>query len=63
MSAEKSSYHIGNRTLDFPACSKLPQPITLPRAPNTRKDDGNSMNYQIGIGNFLMIKISLIFKP
>ena len=25
---------IGNRTRDLPACSAVPQPIALPRAPN-----------------------------
>jgi len=29
-----SNYHIGNRTRDLPACSTLPQPTVLPRAPN-----------------------------
>jgi hypothetical protein len=31
-SLEKSSDLIGNRTCDYPACSILPQPITLPGA-------------------------------
>jgi hypothetical protein len=30
---EKSNYLIGNRTRDLPACSIVPQPTTLPRAP------------------------------
>jgi hypothetical protein len=32
-SIEKSNNLIGIRTLDFPACSILPQPTALPRAP------------------------------
>jgi hypothetical protein len=32
-SSEKSSDHTGNRTRDLPACSIVPQPTTLPRAP------------------------------
>jgi hypothetical protein len=31
-SIEKSDDLIGNRTHDFPACSIVPQPTTLPRA-------------------------------
>ena len=30
---------IGNRTRDLPACSALPQPTALPRAPNTESKD------------------------
>jgi hypothetical protein len=30
----KKSSDIGNRTRDLPACSTVPQPTTLPRAPN-----------------------------
>jgi hypothetical protein len=33
-SIEKSSELIRNRTFDLPACSIVPQPTTLPRAPN-----------------------------
>jgi hypothetical protein len=32
-SIEKSNELIGNRTRDLPACSIVPQPTTLPRAP------------------------------
>jgi hypothetical protein len=32
-SIEKSNDLIGNRTRDLPACSIVPQSITLPRAP------------------------------
>jgi hypothetical protein len=32
-SVEKSNYIIGIRSRDFPACSIVPQPTTLPRAP------------------------------
>jgi hypothetical protein len=32
-SIEKSNYLIGNGTGDLPACSIVPQPTTLPRAP------------------------------
>jgi hypothetical protein len=39
---KKSSDFIGNRTYDLSACSILPQPITLPRAP---ADDGDKINY------------------
>jgi hypothetical protein len=60
MSTEKSSDLIGNRTHDSPACIIVPQRITLLHAPD--KYGGNSMNYQTGIGNFSMIKISLIFE-
>jgi hypothetical protein len=34
-SIEKSSDLIGNRTRDLPACSIMPQPTTLPRAPRS----------------------------
>jgi hypothetical protein len=33
MSTEKSNDLVGNRTRDILACSKLPPPTTLPRAP------------------------------
>jgi hypothetical protein len=33
MSTEKSNDLIGNRTRDLQACSTVPQPTTLPRAP------------------------------
>jgi hypothetical protein len=32
-SIEKSGDLIGNRTRDFPVCSIVPQPTTLPRVP------------------------------
>jgi hypothetical protein len=32
-SIEKLNYLIGNRTRDLPACSTVPQPTTLQRAP------------------------------
>jgi hypothetical protein len=31
---KKSNYLIGTRTRDLPACTIVPQPTTLPRAPN-----------------------------
>jgi hypothetical protein len=34
MSAEKSDDLTGNRTRDLLACSMVPQPVALPRAPN-----------------------------
>ena len=33
MSMKKSNDTIGNRTRDLPACSAVPQPTALPRAP------------------------------
>jgi hypothetical protein len=30
---EKKSNDIGNSSRDLPACSEVPQPLTLPRAP------------------------------
>jgi hypothetical protein len=39
-SIEKSNILIGNRIRDLPACSIVPQPTTLPRAP-----------YKIGLKN------------
>ena len=33
MSMKNSSDTIGNRTRDLPACSAVPQPTVLPRAP------------------------------
>jgi hypothetical protein len=33
-STEKANDLIGNRTHDFPACSIVPEPTTLPRAPH-----------------------------
>jgi hypothetical protein len=43
-SIEKSSVLIGTRTRDLPACSIVPQPTTLPRAPNClRVGTGNEM--------------------
>jgi hypothetical protein len=33
MSIDKSNGFIRNRNRDLPACSKVPQPTTLPRAP------------------------------
>jgi hypothetical protein len=33
MSMKNSNYTIGNRTRDVPACSAVPQPNALPRAP------------------------------
>jgi hypothetical protein len=37
MSIEKSNDLIGNRTRDLPACSIVPQPTTLPRAPDSNQ--------------------------
>jgi hypothetical protein len=37
-SIEKSN-DIGNRTLDLPTCSVVPQPTTLPRAPEMQKHE------------------------
>jgi hypothetical protein len=34
MSMKKSNDTIGNRTRDLPACSAVPQPNALPRAPS-----------------------------
>jgi hypothetical protein len=33
---KKSNDLIRNRTRDFPACSIVPQPTTLPRSPHTK---------------------------
>jgi len=33
---KNSNDTIGNRTRDLPACSAVPQPTALPRAPNVR---------------------------
>jgi len=33
MSMKKFNDNIGNRTRDLPACSAVPQPTALPRAP------------------------------
>jgi hypothetical protein len=38
MPIEKSNDLIGNRTRDLPACSILPQPTTLPRAPRNHEE-------------------------
>ena len=35
---KKSNDTIGNRTRDLPACSAVPQPTTLPRAPKVLID-------------------------
>jgi hypothetical protein len=43
MSIKNSSYTIGNRTRDLPACSAVPQPTAPPRAPRNLqnvKDSG-----------------------
>jgi hypothetical protein len=37
MSMKKSHNIIGNRTCDLPACSAVPQPTALPRAPKLNK--------------------------
>jgi hypothetical protein len=36
---EKKIHLIGTRNRDFPACSIMPQPTTLPRAPPCQKED------------------------
>jgi hypothetical protein len=36
----KKSHLIGTRTRDLPACSIVPQPTTLPRAPGNRDTHG-----------------------
>jgi hypothetical protein len=41
-SMEKSSGLIGNRTHDLSACSIVPQPNTLPCAPNSSEERGLS---------------------
>jgi hypothetical protein len=37
MSIENSNHLIGNRTRDLPACSTVPQPTTIPRAPRVQQ--------------------------
>jgi hypothetical protein len=37
MSMKNFTYSIENRTRDLPACSAVPQPTALPRAPNIIK--------------------------
>jgi hypothetical protein len=46
MSIEKSNDVMKNRTRDLPACSIVPQPITLPRAP---KSDGKLLDTLTGL--------------
>jgi hypothetical protein len=41
---EQSNDLIGNRARDLPACSIVPQPTTLPRAPNDDDDDCDDDN-------------------
>jgi hypothetical protein len=35
---------IGNQTHDLPACSTVPQPTTLPRAPQNNNNNNNNNN-------------------
>jgi len=37
---------IGNRTRDLPACSAVPQPTALPRAPALNTQEGQSLQRQ-----------------
>jgi hypothetical protein len=41
---KKSNDLIGNRAHDLPACSIVPQPTTLPRAPSNNNDDDDDDN-------------------
>jgi hypothetical protein len=52
MSIEKSNDLIGNRTRDIPACSIVPQPTTLPRAPTLAHTNFKRYDYtnQFGLG-------------
>ena len=43
MSMKNPNDHIGNRTRDFPACSKVPQPTTPPRIPY---DSGKTVQFR-----------------
>jgi len=47
MSMKKSSDTIGNRTLDLPTCSAVPQPTALPRAPMQYKPTINTNNLKV----------------
>jgi hypothetical protein len=46
-SIEKSNDHIGNRTRDLPVCSIVPQPTTLPRAPELGISFPNSLQVKL----------------
>jgi hypothetical protein len=43
-SIEKSNELIGKRTRDLPACSRVPQPTTLPRAPLILENQENKLD-------------------
>jgi hypothetical protein len=45
-SIEKCNDLIGNRTRDLRACSKVPQPTTLPRAPIANNEEREN-NYEV----------------
>jgi hypothetical protein len=45
---KKSNDLIGNQTRDLPACSIVPQPTTLPRAPNNNNNIFTCWTQQLG---------------
>jgi hypothetical protein len=61
-SIEKSNDLIGNRTRDLPACSVVPQPSTLPRAPALYSAQTNWARSGIAITLALILRIGSEYK-
>jgi len=58
MTMKNSIYTIGNRTRDLPACSAVPQPTALSRAPVSSIGDLNCR--LITLKEFVYVKVSAV---
>jgi hypothetical protein len=59
-SIEKSNDLIGNRTRDIPACSRVPQPTSLPRTPLIKID---TVHKQKTACYFVTLRSLKVLKP
>jgi hypothetical protein len=59
---EKSSDLIGNRTRDLPNCSVVPQPTTLPHAPDTLHISRNQVSYLFPFCSYFFFIFFLIYR-
>ena len=61
MSMKNSNDTIGNRTLDLPACSAMPQPAATPRVPTLISKRGRDISCSIATG--FLFKAADSFAP
>jgi hypothetical protein len=62
-STENSNDFIGNRTCDLPACSIVPQPTALPRAPKVYGFTANTTQKQYEVPNLIFCSVSYQSYP